>query len=75
MSTRLHNVIFAVLLGIILGITAYALDTRTPEMEKAPLSIEVPVENPGKNRTETERMIDAGELSDHPAKYYRVIDE
>ncbi len=74
MSGRLHAIIFAIMLGTITGVTAYALYLRAPGLGCSFYSVQLPRPAESKEkRSETERMIDAGELSNHPAKYYRVL--
>jgi hypothetical protein len=78
MGMRLHNIIFALLLGIILGVTAYAIHVRLPSVGLPHYLIEIPrsadsKESSKKKTSKTERMIEAGELSDHEAKYYKVL--
>lgn len=71
MKRRVHNLLFALLLGAVLGATAYALHTRMPSLGT---SFGLPREAQSKEKSKTERMIESGELSDHEAKYYKVIE-
>lgn len=78
MSMRFHNVIFALLLGVILGVTAYVVHVRLPSSGYPQYLLEIPreassKESSKKESSKTEQMIEAGELSDHEAKYYRVL--
>lgn len=78
MSKRIHNVIFVILLGVILGATAYALHVKLPSLGFSLYDIELPRKaeswERSKKTSETERMIENGELSDHEARYYHTLD-
>lgn len=79
MSPRIHNILFALIITAILAATAYVLHAEAPSLTFAGYAARVSraaedVAAP-RGEGETERMIDAGELSDHPAKYYKVIEE
>lgn len=71
MSKRVHNIIFALLLGLVLGVTAYSVYSRLPSLELS----QAESRESDKISSETERMIESGELSDHPAKYYKVLEQ
>ena len=75
MKRRLHNIIFALLIGAIFGATAYAVHVRAPGLGCSHYSVQLPKEAQSKeSKSKTERMIEEGKLSDHPAKYYRVVE-
>jgi len=71
MSKRVHGIIFALLIGLVLGVTAYSVYSRLPSQ------VVLPAESRESDKisSETERMIESGELSDHPAKYYKVLEQ
>ena len=71
---RIHNILFAILLGIVLGVTAYALHTRMPSWGLPDYSIPRAAVSKERKSNETERMIESGELSDHKASYYKVLE-
>lgn len=76
MNHRLHNIIFALLIGAIFGATAYAVHVRAPGLGCSHYSVQLPKEAQSReSKGKTERMIESGELSDHPAKYYRILQE
>ena len=67
MPKRVHDIAFAALIGIILGMTILALYARItpsggPRVSTRPSAV-------------TERMIEEGKLSDHEAKYYKIEDQ
>ncbi len=68
MTTRIHNILFALLIGLILGVTVYALNARMPEAPARVLPVEINRKAPA---NDTEKLIDRGELSNHEATYYR----
>ena len=68
MTTRIQTIFFALLIGLVLGVTAYALNARMPETSARPLPVEI---NKKASTNDTEKMIDRGELSNHEANYYR----
>jgi hypothetical protein len=71
MAKRIHNIIFALLIGLVLGVTAYSVYSRLPAQVVSPAESRESSESSSK----TERMIENGELSDHPAKYYRMLEQ
>jgi hypothetical protein len=80
MSDRSHNIIFVFLLAVILAATAYAMHVRLPSVGFDQYRIDIPreassKESSKKKSNKTERMIEAGELSDHEAKYYKVLSQ
>jgi len=72
MTTRIHTLIFALFIGLILGVTAYALNARMPEAPARALPVEI---SKKASTNDTEKMIDRGELSNHEANYYRVEEQ
>ncbi len=95
MSPRVHNLVFALIVGVVFGATAWSVAARDPQITDAPSvslpkgAIEAPVaietelrmENGkrrrrrGRNRNRTERLIEQGELSDHPAAFEKKVHE
>ena len=79
MSKRIHNILFALIIGLILGVTVYAIETQMPQMSARELPVKIQNESPPLERTkaanETEKMIDRGELSNHEGKYYKTVTE
>lgn len=74
MRVKFHNWIFAVIIAVIFGATAYMLYKNMPHENRFNYHIEIPGSAESKEKKAinlTEEMIDKKELSDHKAKYYR----
>jgi hypothetical protein len=86
-ATKLANALFALAVGVVLGVTAWAVSERAGGLVREPGTVsrkaqEIttmarPDETAGATAADaestgrTERMIESGELSDHPARFYR----
>ncbi len=70
---KLVSAAFALVIGIVLGVTAWSVSVRSGGM----MSIESPAierameEALSPQDDETKAMIQGGELSDHPARFWR----
>ena len=81
-GSKLQSFIFASVVGIVIGVTAWSVYSREPWRFKVkPIQTEVKVEDEvekddkeDKKKTKTERMIESGALSDHPAMYYKKLE-
>lgn len=59
---RLHDTLFAIVVGVVLGVTIWSLSQRG--------GIETPVSPLQKTPSATEQMIERGELSNAPARFW-----
>ncbi len=84
---RLHNILMAIAIGAVLGVTAWSLHAREPDLI-APGGVIAPQPQKPTSQTKnteptnesrvpnpesrlTEQMIERGELSKHPARFYK----
>jgi len=77
---RIHNTLFAILVGAVLGVTVWSLSQRTggsisfdnpiADVVKEQPAAEAPVPIEKKKPSITDRMIERGELSKTPAKFW-----
>jgi hypothetical protein len=76
---RLDNILFAIVIGTMLGITAWQVWSRElpapRSIEPGPTTNQVMRVSTGNKETATDTMIDKKELSDHEAKYYRKVEQ
>ena len=86
-AMKLSNTLFALVIGIVLGVTAWAVSERSGGLVRESDTVTQKTQELAERaRAEdaaepegadyeasgrTERMIQSGELSDHPAKFYR----
>jgi len=86
-AMKLANALFALVVGIVLGVTAWAVAERSGGLVREPgtvarkaqeLAARAQAQGAAESESSddeakgrTERMIQSGDLSDHPAKFYR----
>lgn len=68
---KLVSAAFAIIIGLVLGVTAWSVSVRSGGLMRIESPSAVLPQDDGAQDDETKAMIERGELSDHPARFWR----
>lgn len=78
---RRDNIIFGLILGVVIGVTAWSVSAREPGLfgtvpvpkKSAPAAEAAAPQEPSKAKGKVEQLIERGKLSKKPARFYQKV--